>query len=80
MTTDFNLTGSNQVQQLSHMLVQEGLVSAERMAVALYDKERTDLPLEEILILHGWVDSRSLDRALLRLCRQQLSIIMQAHT
>jgi hypothetical protein len=79
MTSDSHPAAGHQAKLLSQVLVQEGWISAEQMAVALYDEERTGLPLEEILVLHGWVDSHMLDRALLKLCRQQLGSILRSH-
>jgi hypothetical protein len=79
MASDFDSASGHQAKLISQVLVQEGWVSGEQMAVALYDQERTGLPLEEILLLHGWVDSHVLDRASLKLCRQQLSSILRSH-
>jgi len=79
MTSDPHSTAGHRAKLISQVLVQEGWVSAEQMAVVLYDEERTGLPLEEILVLHGWIDSHMLDRALLKLCRQQLGSILRSH-
>lgn len=69
---------SEQSAQLRKFLVQEGLVSPSHMAVAQYDEEQTGLSLEEILLLHGWVDPTALNRASLKVCREQLNTILQS--
>lgn len=68
---------SSQSARLREFLVKEGLISPDRMKVAQYDEAQTGLSLEDILILRGWIDKSALNRASLKICREQLHTILQ---
>lgn len=76
MNPNFVDPSESQAYWLSSFLVQEGLISPGHMTVAIYDKQHTGLPVEDILILHGWIDRPTLERAMLKRCRKQLKQLL----
>jgi hypothetical protein len=47
---------------LAQILVDQNIISAAQVQLALADKEVTGMPLEEILIVRGWITQDTLDR------------------
>jgi hypothetical protein len=62
----------HQCQELGQLLLEEGLLSTGQMSVVLYEQEQTNLPLEEILMSHGWIEHKDLQRVMLKQCRANL--------
>ncbi len=57
-------TGAPARRQIGALLLQEGLIDAERLEQALAEKDASGQRLGEILVEHGWIDPATLARVL----------------
>jgi hypothetical protein len=68
---------SHQANTLCRYLVEERVLYPGQAIVALYDQARTGMPLDEILVLHGWIDRSLFHRTLLKSLRTQLHHVIK---
>lgn len=52
---------SDNKPDLARVLIDQNIISAAQMQLALADKEVTGMTLEEILLARGWITEKTLD-------------------
>ncbi|PSN14971.1 hypothetical protein C7271_21275 [filamentous cyanobacterium CCP5] len=67
----------NPTKRIGDHLQEAGILTPSQLFVALYDQERTGLPLGEILVLRGWVDAKTVDTLLHRQVRSRLRALLK---
>jgi hypothetical protein len=55
------MTHESDKPDLAKVLIDQNIVSAAQMQLALADKEVTGMTLEEILLARGWISEQTLD-------------------